>query len=227
MEKDLCLDVALRLGSLIEEKLPGAEVIYTRTDDTFIPLEERTAIANNAQADLFISIHANSSHDGSARGIETYYLNFATTAESMEVASRENALSQESQHDLQDLIKKIARNDKVEESKELASDIQDSLTQRLQLVTHSEKNRGVKKAPFIVLIGANMPSILSEISFVSNPSDERLLRKGDQRQRIADGLYRGISSYLDSLNSLSNNKQKLVSDNPAEPGALASNGNPK
>ena len=227
MEKDLCLDVALRLGSLIEEKLPGAEVVYTRTDDTFIPLEERTAIANNAQADLFISIHANSSRDGSARGIETYYLNFATTAESMEVASRENALSQESQHDLQDLIKKIARNDKVEESKELASDIQDSLTQRLQLVTHSEKNRGVKKAPFIVLIGANMPSILSEISFVSNPTDERLLRKGDQRQRIADGLYRGISSYLDSLNSLSNNKQKLVSDNPAEPGALASNGNPK
>jgi N-acetylmuramoyl-L-alanine amidase len=227
MEKDLCLDVALRLGSLIEEKLPGAEVVYTRMDDTFIPLEERTAIANNAQADLFISIHANSSHDGSARGIETYYLNFATTAESMEVASRENALSQESQHDLQDLIKKIARNDKVEESKELASDIQDSLTQRLQLVAHGEKNRGVKKAPFIVLIGANMPSILSEISFVSNPSDERLLRKGDQRQRIADGLYRGISSYLDSLNSLSNNKQKLVSDNPAEPGTLASNGNPK
>jgi len=227
MEKDLCLDVALRLGTLIEEKLPGAEVIYTRTDDTFIPLEERTAIANNAQADLFISIHANSSRDGSARGIETYYLNFATTEESMEVASRENALSQESQHDLQDLIKKIARNDKVEESKELASDIQDSLTQRLQLVTHSEKNRGVKKAPFIVLIGANMPSILSEISFVSNPSDERLLRKGDQRERIADGLYRGISSYLDSLNSLSNNKQKLVSDNPAEPGTLASNGNPK
>ena len=227
MEKDLCLDVALRLGSLIEEKLPGAEVVYTRMDDTFIPLEERTAIANNAQADLFISIHANSSRDGSARGIETYYLNFATTEESMEVASRENALSQESQHDLQDLIKKIARNDKVEESKELASDIQDSLTQRLQLVTHNEKNRGVKKAPFIVLIGANMPSILSEISFVSNPTDERLLRKNDQRQRIADGLYRGISSYLDSLNSLSNNKQKLVSANPAEPGTLASNGNPK
>jgi N-acetylmuramoyl-L-alanine amidase len=227
MEKDLCLDVALRLGSLIEEKLPGAEVVYTRMDDTFIPLEERTAIANQAQADLFISIHANSSRDGSARGIETYYLNFATTEESMEVASRENALSQESQHDLQDLIKKIARNDKVEESKELASDIQDSLTQRLQLVTHNEKNRGVKKAPFIVLIGANMPSILSEISFVSNPTDERLLRKNDQRQRIADGLYRGISSYLDSLNSLSNNKQKLVSDNPAEPGTLASNGNPK
>ncbi len=227
MEKDLCLDVALRLGALIEQKLPGAEVVYTRSDDTFIPLEERTAIANRVQADLFISIHANSSHDGSARGVETYYLNFATTEESMEVASRENALSQESLHDLQDLIKKIARNDKIEESKELASDIQDSLTQRLQLVSHSERNRGVKKAPFVVLIGANMPSVLSEISFVSNPYDEKLLRKGDQRQRIADGLYRGVSSYLESLNSLSNNKQKLVSDNPADAGTVASNGNPK
>jgi N-acetylmuramoyl-L-alanine amidase len=227
MEKDLCLDVALRLGTLIEEKLPGAEVVYTRKDDTFVPLEERTNIANQAQADLFISIHANSSHDSSARGIETYYLNFATTEEAMEVASRENALSQESLHDLQGLIQKIARNDKIEESKEFASDIQDSLTQRLQLVSRSERNRGVKKAPFVVLIGANMPSILTEISFVSNPNDEKLLRKGDQRERIADGLFHGISSYLDSLNSLSNNKQKLISANPAETPAVASNGNPK
>jgi N-acetylmuramoyl-L-alanine amidase len=227
MEKDLCLDVAMRLGQQIEEKLPGAEVVYTRKDDTFIPLEERTNIANSAQADLFISIHANSSHDSSARGTETYYLNFAATADAMEVASRENAFSQESLHDLQDIIKKIARNDKVEESKEFASDIQDSLSQRMQLVSKSERNRGVKKAPFVVLIGANMPSILTEISFVSNPADEKLLRKGDQRERIADGLFRGISSYLDSLNSLSNNKQKLVSANPADISAVASNGNPK
>ncbi|HXY78546.1 MAG TPA: N-acetylmuramoyl-L-alanine amidase [Candidatus Acidoferrales bacterium] len=232
MEKDLCLDVALRLGALIEQKLPGAEVIYTRQDDTFIPLEDRTKIANDAKADLFISIHANSSQDAAARGVETYYLNFATSPESMEVATRENANSQESLHDLQDLIQKIARNEKVEESKELASDIQDNLTQRLQVVSHSEKNRGVKKAPFVVLIGANMPSVLSEISFVSNPNDERLLRKADQRQRIADGLYRGISTYLQSLNSIDNNKQKLVSQNhlPAahlEPAAVASDGNPK
>jgi N-acetylmuramoyl-L-alanine amidase len=227
MEKDLCLDVALRLGNLIEQKLPAAEVIYTRKDDTFVPLEERTSIANQAQADLFISIHANSSPDTSARGVETYYLNFATTEEAMAVASRENALSQESMHDLQDLIQKIARNDKVEESKEFATDIQDSLAQRLQLVSRSERNRGVKKAPFVVLIGANMPSILTEISFVSNPSDERLLRKGDQRQRIAEGLFRGISAYLESLNSLSNNKQKLISANPSETSTVASNGNPK
>jgi N-acetylmuramoyl-L-alanine amidase len=226
-EKDLCLDVALRLGRLIEEKLPGAEVVYTRKDDTFIPLEDRTAIANEAKADLFISIHANSSRDRSARGVETYYLNFATSADSMEVASRENALSQESLHDLQDLIKKIARNEKIEESKELATDIQDSLTQRLQLVSRSEKNRGVKKAPFIVLIGANMPSVLAEISFVSNPNDEKLLRKTDQRQRIADGLYRGIAAYLDSLNSLSYNRQKAAPGPRSDEGTVALAGNPK
>lgn len=227
MEKDLCLDVALRLGRLIEEKLPGAEVVYTRKDDTFIPLEERTAIANQAKADLFVSIHANSSHDRSARGVETFYLNFATSEESMEVASRENALSQESLHDLQDLIKKIARNEKIEESKELASDIQDSLAQRLQFITHSERNRGVKKAPFVVLIGANMPSVLTEISFVSNPNDEKLLRKSDQRQRIADGLYRGITAYLDSLNSLSYNRQKPPSGNQLDGRPVAQAGNPK
>lgn len=232
MEKDLCLDVALRLGNLIEQKLPGADVIYTRKDDTFIPLEQRTAIANEAKADLFISIHANSSHDPAARGIETYYLNFATSAESMEVASRENANSQESLHDLQDLIQKIARNEKIEESKELANDVQDTLTARMQLVSHGERNRGVKKAPFVVLIGANMPSILSEISFVSNPGDEKLLRRPDQRQRIADGLYRGVATYLDNLNSLTYNKQKLVSENHVsgghlEPGTVASAGNPK
>ena len=161
------------------------------------------------------------------RGVETFYLNFATSEESMEVASRENALSQESLHDLQDLIKKIARNEKIEESKELASDIQDSLAQRLQLVSHSERNRGVKKAPFVVLIGANMPSVLTEISFVSNPSDEKLLRRSDQRQRIADGLYRGITAYLDSLNSLSYNQQKPPSGNELDERPVAQAGNPK
>ena len=231
MEKDLCLDVALRLGKEIEEKLPGAEVVYTRKDDTFIPLEQRTAIANAAKADLFVSIHANSSHDSSARGIETYYLNFATSEESMEVASRENAQAQESMHDLQDIIKKIARNEKIEESKELANDVQDSLSHRMQLVSSGEKNRGVKKAPFVVLIGADMPSILSEISFISNPGDEKLLRKTDQRQHVADGLYRGIASYLESMNSLSYDKSKLISDarvpSEAATTAVASEGNRK
>ena len=232
LEKDVCLDVALRLGNLIEQKLPGADVIYTRKDDTFVPLEERTQIANDAKADLFISIHANSSEDPSARGVETYYLNFATSADAMEVAARENAESQESMHDLQDLIKKIARNDKIEESKDLAGDIQDSLSNRLQLVSRNERNRGVKKAPFVVLIGANMPSVLTEISFLSNPYDEGLLRKAAQRERIAEGLYRGVANYLASLNSLSANKAKLISDNHVSEtrladGTLAPSGNPK
>jgi N-acetylmuramoyl-L-alanine amidase len=232
MEKDLCLDVALRLGALIQQKLPSAQVVYTRQDDTFIPLEDRTKIANEAKADLFISIHANSSPNAAARGVETYYLNFATSPESMEVAARENANSQESLHDLQDIIQKIARNEKIEESKEFATDVQGALSQRLQLVSMNERNRGVKKAPFIVLIGANMPSVLAEISFVSNPHDERLLRKPQQRQRIADGLYRGVVVYLTNMNSLMNNKQKLVSDNhPSDTrldvGEVASAGNSK
>jgi N-acetylmuramoyl-L-alanine amidase len=222
MEKDLCLDVALRLGKLIQERLPGAEVIYTRRDDTFIPLEERTAIANQVKADLFISIHANSSHDPDSRGVETYYLNFASSQDALDVAARENALSQSGLHDLQDMIKKIARNEKVEESKELADDIQGSLTKRLQQVSRNERDRGVKRAPFVVLIGANMPSILSEISFLSNPADEKMLKKPEQRQRIAEGLYHGMSDYLESLNSLSYNEQRPA---PHTASALESAGN--
>ncbi|HEU5411532.1 MAG TPA: N-acetylmuramoyl-L-alanine amidase [Candidatus Acidoferrales bacterium] len=214
MEKDVCLDVALRLGKLIHKKLPGAEVVYTRTTDVFVPLEERTAIANQAKADLFISIHANASRDKYARGIETYYLNFTTSQDALETASRENAVSNASIHELQDFIKKIARNDKIEESRELASDIQTSLTGQMRLVSTEERNRGVKKAPFVVLIGADMPSVLAEISFLSNPTDENLLRKASQKQRIAQGIFRGVEQYLSSLNSLAIDRQKpkLLSD---------------
>ena len=214
LEKDLCLDVALRLGHLIEQNLPGAEVIFTRKDDTYVPLENRTAIANRANADLFISIHANSSQERGVRGVETYYLNFATSDESMGVATRENASSQSSFRDLQELVKKIARNEKIEESKELATDIQNALSQRLLLVSRNEMNRGVKQAPFVVLVGAEMPSVLSEISFVSNASDERLLRHSDHRERLAEGLYAGIAAYLNGLNSLSYNKQKPFTEIP-------------
>lgn len=212
-EKDLALDVALRLGKMIEDKL-GAEVVYTREDDTFIPLEDRTALANQVKADLFISIHANSSRDHSARGVETYYLNFAASEDAMEVAARENALAQASLHDLQDIVKKIARNEKIEESHELAADIQTSLAKRLQRAVRSEKNRGVKRAPFVVLIGANMPSVLAEVSFLSNPADEAMLKKGDHRQRVAEGIFTGVSSYLESLGSLSYNLAHLASLNP-------------
>jgi N-acetylmuramoyl-L-alanine amidase len=205
MEKDLCLDVALRLGKIIEQRLPGADVVYTRSDDTFVPLEERTNIANQAKADLFISIHANSSRDHAARGIETYYLNLKGSAEAMEVAARENATAQEGVHDLQGLVMKIARTEKIDESKELAEDIQDSLAKRIQKSSKPVKNRGVRKAPFVVLIGADMPSILTEISFLSNPADEQMLKKPEQRQKVAEGLYQGVASYLESMNSVTMN----------------------
>jgi N-acetylmuramoyl-L-alanine amidase len=205
MEKDLCLDVALRLGKIIKQRLPGAEVVFTRSDDSFIPLEERTAIANEAHADLFISIHANSSQDHGARGIETYYLNLKGSPEAMEVAARENAVANVGIHDLEDLVKKITRNEKIDESKEFAEDIQASLSQRVQKANKTVKNRGVRKAPFVVLIGADMPSILTEISFLSNPADEQLLKQPENRQRVAEGLYQGVASYLQSLNSVTFN----------------------
>ncbi|MBZ5491020.1 MAG: N-acetylmuramoyl-L-alanine amidase [Acidobacteriia bacterium] len=200
-EKDLVLDVALKLGKLLENKL-GAEVVYTRDDDTFIPLETRTAIANKEQADLFISIHANSSDDPTARGVETYYLNFTSRADALEVAARENAVSEKSIHELQDLVKKIALKEKIGESREFASDVQRSLYAGLSAKSPNLRNRGVKKAPFVVLIGANMPSILAEISFVSNPDDAKKLKTNDYRQRIADSLYKGVFKYVNSLSGI-------------------------
>jgi N-acetylmuramoyl-L-alanine amidase len=206
MEKDLCLDVALRLGKIIQQKLPGADIVFTRSDDTFIPLEDRTRIANEAKADLFISIHANSSPDHGARGIETYYLNMKGSPEAMAVAARENAVSQQGIHDLEEVVKKIARTEKIDESREFAEDVQDSLSKRIQKAAKPVKNRGVRKAPFVVLIGADMPSILTEISFLSNAADEQLLKKPEYRQRVAEGLYQGVSDYLQSLNSMAVNR---------------------
>jgi N-acetylmuramoyl-L-alanine amidase len=198
LEKDLVLDVSRRLGKLLEVRL-GAEVVFTRRDDTFIPLETRTVIANQEQADLFVSVHANSSHDPDARGVETYYLNFTSSPEALEVAARENAASDQDIHQLQDLVKKIALKEKIEESREFASDVQQSLHSGLAAKTSGIRDRGVKKAPFVVLIGANMPSILAEISFISNPGDEKRLQSPDYRQRIAESLYRGISRYVNGL----------------------------
>ena len=213
MEKDLCLDIALRLGKIIQQRLPGAEVVFTRSDDTFIPLEERTRIANESKADLFISIHANSSHDHAARGIETYYLNLKGSPDAMEVAARENATSQESVHDLEDLIKKITQSEKIDESREFASDVQESLAKRILKMNRNVKDRGVRKAPFVVLIGADMPSVLTEISFLSNPADEQLLKKPEHRQKVAEGLYQGVASYLQSLNSMTVNLPAKSSQN--------------
>jgi len=200
-EKDLVLEVGKRLGKMLETRL-GAEVVYTRKDDTFIPLETRTAIANQERADLFISIHANSSHDSAARGVETYYLNFTSSPEALEVAARENAVSEKSIYELRDLVKKIALKEKIEESREFAGDVQQSLHSGLAAKSPAIRDRGVKKAPFIVLIGANMPSILAEISFVSNPTDEHRLETAEYRQRIADSLYRGVAKYVSGLSGV-------------------------
>jgi N-acetylmuramoyl-L-alanine amidase len=200
-EKQVVLDVALRLGKLLKQRL-GADVIYTRDNDTFIPLETRTAIANKAQADLFLSIHANSSPDPSARGVETYYLNFTTSPDALEVAARENAVSDESIHELSDLVKKITLKDKIDESREFAADVQKSLYSDLEDGNRGLRDRGVKKAPFVVLIGANMPSILAEISFLTNSDDARELQQPAYRQRIAESLYRGVERYISGLSGV-------------------------
>jgi N-acetylmuramoyl-L-alanine amidase len=197
-EKEVVLDVARRLGDLIEDRL-GSEVIYTRADDKFIPLEARTRIANDRKADLFLSIHANSSPIRTVAGVEMYYLNFTTSKAAMDVAARENAGSGSSIYDLKDLLQKIALKDKIDESREFAARLQSSLGTLESKGNAAAKNRPLKKAPFIVLIGASMPSVLAEIGFLTNAGDEALLRKPEYRQKIADALYKGISNYADTL----------------------------
>ena len=196
-EKDLVLDVAKRLGLLLEQRL-NSEVIFTRDDDTFIPLEERTKIANDHKADLFLSIHANSSPVKSVSGVETYYLNFTASKAAMDLAARENATAQSSIFDLKDVVEKIALKDKIDESREFAAKVESSLY-TISKTNKASKDRGVKKAPFVVLIGAQMPSVLAEIGFLTNVNDESLMRKPEHRQKIAEALYKGIASYAESL----------------------------
>jgi N-acetylmuramoyl-L-alanine amidase len=195
-EKDVVLDVALRLGKLLQGL--GAEVIYTRATDRYLPLEARTAIANREGADLFVSIHANSSPDRDARGVETYYLNFTTSPESLEVAARENTVARRPVSELRDLVQKIAQQNRIAESHEFADDVEVALSRDLS----GERNRGVREAPFIVLTGANMPAILTEISFLSNPEDESNVKNSHYRQKIAQALYDGISTYIKGLSGV-------------------------
>jgi N-acetylmuramoyl-L-alanine amidase len=197
-EKDLVLDVAKRVGALVEQHL-GWEVVYTRSEDRFIPLEQRTEIANNKHADLFLSIHANSSSLRTATGIETYYLNFTTSKAALDVAARENATSEKTVFDLQDLLQKIALKDKVDESREFAVRIQTSLYTMSAKTPVRTRDRGVRKAPFVVLIGASMPSVLAEVGFISNPHDEALMKRPEYRQKIAEALYKGVGAYASTL----------------------------
>lgn len=198
VEKDLVLDITRRLGALIEKRM-GAEVIYTRTDDTFVPLEARTALANQFRADLFLSVHANSSRYRNVAGIETFYLNFTSAQDALEVAARENATSEKSVHELRDIIQKITMHDKIEESREFAARIQASLAAFAARSNAAARNRGVKKAPFVVLVGAQMPSVLVEVGFVTNPREESLLKRESHRQKLAEALYRGLARYSEGL----------------------------
>jgi N-acetylmuramoyl-L-alanine amidase len=197
-ESEVVLDIALKLEKLLQ-KVPGVEVILTRRTDEFIPLQERTAIANREGADLFLSIHANASPNAQARGVETYFLNFANNLSAAAVAARENATSGQAMGALPDLVRTIALNNKLDESKDFATHIQRMMFERLRSANATVKDLGVKQAPFVVLIGASMPSVLAEISFVTNPQEARLLKGGPYRQKIADALFTAIRKYQTSL----------------------------
>jgi N-acetylmuramoyl-L-alanine amidase len=197
-EAELVLDVALRLEQLLA-KQDGFEVVLTRRVDTFVPLEERTAIANREGADLFLSIHANASTNSAARGIETYFLNLTANPDAEMVAARENAASSRSMNQLPDIVKAIALNNKIHESRDFASMVQSSLHSQLQKTDASVRNLGVKQAPFMVLLGATMPSVLAEISFITNKQDAAMLKTEKYRQHIAEALLAGVLRYQQSL----------------------------
>jgi N-acetylmuramoyl-L-alanine amidase len=200
-EAELVLDVARRLEALLLKE-PGVEVVLTRRNDTFIPLEERTAIANREGADLFLSIHANSSRNTRAGGVETYFLNFASNPDAEAVAARENSASGQTMHSLPDIVKAITLNNKLDESRDFATLVQRAMIETLAKSNRGVRDRGVKQAPFVVLIGAGMPSILAEISFMTNASEGRLLKTNAYRQRIAEALFQGIRKYQRSLKAV-------------------------
>jgi len=197
-EAELVLDVTLRLRDLLE-KQPGIEVTLTRDSDEFIQLEERTAIANRTGADLFLSIHANASRNAQARGVETYFLNFASNPEAEAVAARENSASGKTMHSLPEIVRAIALNNKIDESRDFADMVQKSMVRRLSSKNKTVRDLGVKQAPFVVLIGAGMPSVLAEISFITNKQDGSLLKTGAYRQQIAESLFDAVVRYQRSL----------------------------
>ena len=197
-EAALTLDIALRLEKLLAKE-PGVEVVLTRRTDEYVGLQERTAIANREEADLFLSIHANASRNRSARGVESYLLNFASTPEAAAVAARENASSTLTMSHLNDLVKQIALNSKLDESRDLARHVQTSMVRRLRASNQQLKDLGVKQAPFVVLVGASMPSVLVEVSFLTHKQEGRLLGTGAYRQRIAEALLDGVRRYLRTL----------------------------
>ena len=200
-EADLVLDVARRLELLLLKE-PGVEVMLTRRTDVFVPLEERTAIANREGADLFLSIHANSSRNSKAGGVETYFLNFASNPDAEEVAARENSASGRTMHSLPDIVKAITLNNKLDESRDFATLVQRAMVEHLARANGNARDRGVKQAPFVVLIGAGMPSVLAEIAFMTHSQEGKLLKTPAYRQKIAESLFQGIRRYQRSLKAV-------------------------
>lgn len=197
-EKDIVLEIAKQLAPVLKNQL-GCEVILTRNDDSFIPLEERTAIANTENADLFVSLHINAHPSSKVRGLETYYLNLSTNAEAMRVAAMENATSTHQMSDLQDILSDIMKNSKIEESSRLAQQVHNSIVNESQDKGYSNiKNLGVKQAPFYVLIGAEMPAILLEVAFITNKKDADNLKDKDFIKMLTNEIAEGIKSYVNN-----------------------------
>jgi N-acetylmuramoyl-L-alanine amidase len=194
-EKNLTLAIAKRLAKKIKQQL-GCEVILTRSRDRGLSLEERTAIANTKNADLFISLHTNAHKDKRAHGIETYILNFATDDDAITVAARENATTEKNISDLQTILNDLMRNTKVDESIRLAGYVQNALVRRLKAKYSRVKNKGIKQAPFYVLMGARMPAILIETSFISNRRECKRLMTREYQERLCDGIVKGIREYV-------------------------------
>ena len=197
-EKDVVLSIGLKLARQLKEQM-DLDVVMTRSTDVFIPLEERTAIANKVNADLFLSIHANASLNKSAAGIETYYLNLAKTDKAARVAARENNTSLEKVGLLQTILFDLMANYKINDSARLAEDVQKSLHGKLEKKFGGIKNLGVKQGPFYVLVGATMPSILVETAFISNEREVVLLTDDDYQESAAAGILEGVRSYIKNL----------------------------
>jgi len=194
-EKDIVLTISKKVAKVLNETY-GYEVVLTRTKDVFVPLEERTAIANTQKSDLFISIHTNAHSDQSKGGAETYFLNLATDANAMRVAALENATSTHSISEMQDILSTMMQNSKLDESTRLARFVQSNLVSGFGR-GYKLRNLGVKQAPFYVLIGAEMPAILTEISFITNPGEAKLLQNEQYLDKIAANIAAGIAAYVD------------------------------
>jgi N-acetylmuramoyl-L-alanine amidase len=193
-EKDIVLMVAKSLRDILREQY-GYEVIMTRTKDVYLPLEERTALANTSKADLFVSIHVNAHPDKKVRGIETFYLNLATNEEAMRVAALENATSTHNISEMQNILTDLMNNSKIVESAHLAQYVQNNLVNGLKRNRYPVRSHGVKQAPFYVLIGARMPAILAEIPFITNPGDASLLGRKQYLYDIASQIAAGLHGY--------------------------------